>query len=98
MKRLLIAVLTLVAVPALAADQTDAAASLARAEQEEAEAGKLGNRWVPAEAALKSARAALAKQDWDTALTQATRAQALAERAIEQAQEQKTLWRDAVIR
>lgn len=98
MKRVLVMALVAFAGPALAADQTTAATALAAAEQAEAQAASVGNRWVPAEAALKSARAAMAKQDWDTSLAEATRARALADRAVEQAREQKTLWRDAVIR
>jgi len=98
MKTCLIVALLTIAVPALAADQTSATTALTAADQSEALAGSLGNRWIPAEAALKAARAALAKQDWDTTLTEATRAKALADRAVEQAREQKTLWRDAVIR
>ncbi len=97
MKRLLAAFL-LVAAPAFAADQTAATAALAAADQAEAQAGQLGNRWVPAEAALKAARAAMAKQDWDTALTEATRAKAYAERAVAQAMEQKMVWQEAVIK
>lgn len=98
MRRLLAAALMTIAVPAFAADQSTATMALTEANQAEAQAASLGNRWVPAEAALRAARAAQAKQDWDTMLTEATRAKALADRAVEQAREQKTLWRDAVIR
>jgi hypothetical protein len=98
MKRILVLGLVLIAGPALAADQAAATAALAGAEQTEAQAGKLLNRWLPTEAALKAARAAMAKQDWDTALAQATLAHALAERSVEQATEQKTVWQDAVIK
>ena len=98
MKRLLVVALVAFAAPAFAADQTSAAAALAAAAQAEAQAASLGNRWVPTEAALKAAREAVARQDWDTTLAEATQAHAMADRAIEQAREQKTLWRDAVIR
>lgn len=98
MRRLLAATLMTITVPALAADQTAAMAALTAAEQVEAQVVSHGNRWVPAEVALKAARAALARQDWDTTLTETTHAKALADRAVEQAREQKTLWRDAVIR
>ena len=98
MKRLCAMALVVFATPAFAADQATATAALAAATQAEDQAATLGNRWVPAEAALKSARDAQARQDWDTTLAEATQARALANRAIEQAQEQKTLWRDAVIR
>jgi hypothetical protein len=81
-----------------AATQQEAAAALESAEQTEAEAGKLGNRWVPAEAMLKAAQQALEDQDFDKAFAAAAEAQALAERAIAQSKEQETAWHDAVIR
>ncbi len=66
--------------------------------QAEAQAGALGNRWVPAEAALKAAKAALAAQSWDIAAAEASKAHAMALRAVEQSKEQETAWRDAVVR
>lgn len=81
-----------------AATQAEAEAAFAKATQTETEAGKTGNRWLPAEAALKAAKAALDAKDWDKAATQADQAQALAARAIEQSHEQETAWQDAVIR
>jgi hypothetical protein len=99
MKQLCAAILLLsFAGHAHAADKGGAEAALAGAEQAEAMAAKLGNRWVPAEAALKASRAALATQNWDTALAEATKARALALRAVEQSHEQETAWHDAVIR
>ena len=41
---------------------------------------------------------ALASGAWDTAVAEATKARLLADRAVEQSTEQKTAWRDAVIR
>ena len=90
-------VLLLAAGAAHAADKATAEAALATATQAENEAGTLGNRWVPAEAALKAAKVALAKGAWDEAAAQAEQAHALATRAIEQSHEQETAWRDAVI-
>lgn len=81
-----------------AATQAEAEAAFTKATQTETEAGKTGNRWLPAEAALKAAKAALDTKDWDKAATQADQAQALAARAIEQSHEQETAWQDAVIR
>jgi hypothetical protein len=95
---LALALLILASSAAYAATQQDAEAALARAKQVEAEAGKLGNRWVPAEAMLKSAEKSIEDQDWDKAVAAATEAQALAERAIAQSKEQESAWRDAVIR
>ena len=99
MKRLFIAAALIgFSTTAHAATSADAQAALANAEKTEAQVAGYGNRWVPAEAALKAARAAIAKQNWDEALAQANTARALAQRAVEQSQEQETLWRDAVIR
>jgi len=99
MKRLfLVATLLAFSTAAHAATSADAQAALASAEKVEAQAAGFGNRWVPAEAALKAARDAIAKQNWDEALVQANTARALAQRAVEQSQEQETLWRDAIIR
>ena len=99
MRALVVAAL-LVALPAgaWAADQAAAEGALAAAVRAEGVAGKLGNRWVPAEAALKAAKVALAAGAWDQAVADATRAQALAERASEQAREQETAWPILVIR
>ena len=81
-----------------AATQQEAEAALDAADRTEAEAATFGNRWLPAEAALKAAKSAAAVGDWDKAATEANRAHALAARAVEQSQEQETAWRDAVLR
>jgi hypothetical protein len=81
-----------------AATQAEAQAALADATQAEALAATAGNRWLPAEAALKAAQDAMAKQAWDDAVAAAYRAKALAQRAAEQSREQDAHWRDAVIR
>lgn len=85
-------------VTAHAADKAQAETAVAGAVSAEDAAARLGNRWIPAEASLKAAKAALASGNWDTAVTEATKARLLAERAVEQSNEQKTAWRDAVIR
>ena len=85
-------------VVARAADKAEAEAAVAGALKAEDAAGLTGNRWLPAEASLKAAKAALASGAWDTAVTEATKARLMAERALEQSNEQKTAWRDAVIR
>ncbi|MBN8890798.1 MAG: hypothetical protein BGP12_01550 [Rhodospirillales bacterium 70-18] len=99
MKALAIAAL-LAALPlaAHAADKTEAETALAAAVKAEDAAGQVGNRWVPAEAALKAAKAALAAGAWDKAVAEAAVAQAMANRAVEQSHEQETAWRDAVVR
>ncbi|GAC1640943.1 MAG: hypothetical protein NVS4B4_18680 [Bradyrhizobium sp.] len=83
---------------AQAATQAEAEAALNAANQTEAEAATFGNRWLPAEAALKAAKSALEAGDWDKAASQAKQAQALAARAVEQSHEQETAWKDAVVR
>lgn len=83
---------------AYAAGKDAAEAAVNDAVQAEDAAAKVGNRWVPTEASLKAAKAALASGSWDTAVSEAAKARALATRAIEQSQEQETAWRDAVIR
>jgi len=95
---LALALLCSVPVAAYAADKAEAESAIAGAVRAEDLAGKLGNRWIPAEASLKAAKAAFVAGTWDTAVAEATRARLLAERAVEQSNEQKTAWRDAVIR
>ena len=89
--------LAVMALPAQAASQAEAEAALAGAAQAEASATP-GNRWVPAETALKAAKAAIASKDWDTAVAQAATARSLALRSVEQSKEQETAWHEAVIR
>lgn len=98
--RMLLVCLFSVWLPAAAhaADKAQAETAVAGAVSAEDAAARLGNRWIPAEASLKAAKAALISGNWDTAVTEATKARLLAERAVEQSNEQKTAWRDAVIR
>jgi len=91
-------VLLLLAIPAFAATREPAEAALADAIQAEDAAGRAANRWLPAEVALKAAKAALAAGAWDQAAAQAAIAKAMALRAVEQSREQETAWRDAVVR
>lgn len=98
MKCMMIAGCLLLVQPAMAATQQDAEGTLAKAVSAEAEADRLGNRWVPTETALKAAQTALAAQKWNEAQDQAAEALALALRSIEQSHEQATAWRDAVVR
>ena len=93
-----LAALLLSAPLARASDKSQAEAALASAHRQEEQAGKLGNRWLPAEAALKNAAKAIAAGDWDKAVAEADDAKAMAARAIEQAHEQETAWREMVIR
>jgi len=95
---LLIGALTLLASPAFAATQAEAEAAVSAAKAEEARAIAAQSAWTPTEDALKSAAKALEAKDWMTAKANADEALALARRSIEQSVEQKSLWRDAVIR
>ena len=83
---------------AFAATKEQAEMALTNAIQAEDAAAAAGNRWLPAETALKAAKAALAAGSWDQAVTQASTAKAMAVRALEQSREQDAAWRDAVIR
>ena len=77
------------------ADFKNALAAAAAAEQD---AGALKNQWIPTEQALAAARKAAAAGDFDTAVTQAKHAEALAKASIAQAKEQQSAWRAGVIR
>jgi hypothetical protein len=95
---IMVAVLAAAPLAAHAADKAEAQAAYAAAVKAEDAAGALGNRWLPAEVALKAAKAALAASDWDKAAEEAATAHAMATRATEQATDQLTLWQDAVVR
>lgn len=98
--RLAIAIIAMMLSPSLAraVDKAQADGALAAAHEQEEAAGKLGNRWLPAETALKDASKAMAAGEWDKAIAEADAAKALATRAIEQAHEQETAWREMVIK
>ncbi len=93
-----LAVLALTGPASAAVTQAAASAALGAAQREEAQAARLDNRWIPTEAALKAAHAALAHKNYAAALAAADRAKALAQRSVAQANEQSRLWTAAVIR
>lgn len=95
---LLLGTALLLPVAAMAADKAGAEAALAAAVKAEDAAGAVGNRWLPAEAALKAAHKAMAAGEWDKVVAEAAIAEAMGKRAVEQAREQETLWRDAVLK
>jgi len=97
-KIVLAAALAIFSLPALAATQGEAEAALEAAQAAEAQALAAKAAWTPTEAALKKAGAALEAGEWDEAKAQADAALALARLSLEQASEQKTLWRNAVFR
>jgi hypothetical protein len=76
--------------------QAEAEAALAAAQKVEATAVALEDAWVPTEADLKTAEKAIAAQDWDAAKVAADKALVLANLSVEQANEQKSVWRLSV--
>jgi hypothetical protein len=91
-------VLSLSAVAARAATLEEANAAIIAARKVEDEAMQLGNRWIPAEAALAAAQAAITAKDYTAALVRAREAEVLARLSVEQAVEQHKSWQDAVLR
>ncbi len=81
-----------------ASTQADFDSAFAAALAAENEAGALKNQWIPTEQALAAAKKAAAAGDFDTAVTQAKQAQALAKASIAQSKEQETAWKSGVIR
>ena len=81
-----------------ASSEADFKTALATAEAAEQDAGALKNQWIPTEQALAAAKKAAAAGDFDTAVTQAKEAEALAKASIAQAKEQQTAWKAGVIR
>jgi hypothetical protein len=78
--------------------QADFAAALAAAQTAEAEAGVLKNQWTTTEDTLTAAKTAAAASNFDTAVSEAKNAEALAKASIAQAKEQQSAWKAAVIR
>ena len=95
-----IGVVWLVAATAVqaASTQVDFDAAIAAALAAEQDAGALKNQWLPTEQALAAAKKAAEAGDFDTAVAQAKRAEALAKASIAQAKEQDTAWKAGVIR
>ncbi|WP_298357186.1 hypothetical protein [Rhodoblastus sp.] len=90
--------LALLSLPAVAATQAEAEAALAAAQAAESEALAAKAAWTTTEADLTKAQKALAARQWDQAKAAADEALTLAKRSVEQANEQKTSWRNAVFR
>ena len=90
--------LLLAGVAQAASSEADFKTALAAAEAAEQDAGALKNQWIPTEQALAAAKKAAAAGDFDTAVTQAKEAEALAKASIAQAKEQQTAWRAGIIR
>ena len=81
-----------------ASTQADFDTAFAAAQAAEKEAGTLKNQWIPTEQALAAAKKAAASGDFDSAVSQAKQAQALAKASVAQSKEQDTAWKAGVIR
>jgi hypothetical protein len=90
--------LTLAAPLARAAGTQDFATAYAAATAAEKQAGALKHQWTTTETVLKDSKLANAQKHENRAIALAKKAEALAKASIEQAQQQKTAWRDAVIK
>ena len=90
--------IALFSLPALAASQEDAEAAVATAQTAETAAIAAKAAWTTTEADLAKAKKALAASNWDEAKVAADEALALANRSVEQSEEQKKVWRNAVFR
>lgn len=92
-----ILMLTLFALPLLAqAGQAEYEQMLAKAEAAHEKAGV--HQWQVTTSALNKAKAAAAEAKYGEALAFAQEAHKLAERSIEQGQQQKTAWQNAIVR
>lgn len=102
MRTKIFAALLLAALPAASAfaqsPQDQFKAAFDKAQAAEKKAGELRNQWTVTESALKAAKTSADAGDFDKALKLANEAEALANASIAQAEREKTLWKDAVIR
>ena len=81
-----------------ATPEADFRSAYARADQAEQEGGRLRNQWLATEAALADARKAAEKHDFETAISAAKEAEALAKASIFQATSEKDAWKNLQIR
>jgi hypothetical protein len=86
------------ATAALAASADDFKAAYAKAETAIKQAHALKNEWITTGKEMKAAKKAAEAGKFDAAVKHAEMAEALAKGSIAQAEEQKKLWVDAVIR
>jgi multidrug resistance efflux pump len=90
--------LTIGAMPALAASEDDYKTAFAAAESAEKQADALRNKWTTTEAQLAAAKKAAAGGDFDTAIAAAKDAEALAKASVFQATSERERWKDMEIR
>ena len=86
------------ATAAVAASADDFKAAYAKAEAAVKQAHALKNEWTTTGKEMKAAKKAADAGKFDEAVKHAKEAEALANASIAQAEEQKKLWKDAVIR
>ena len=98
MRFLAAALLAANATAALAASEADYKAAYAAAEAANKEAGNLRNQWTTTAVTLAAAKKAGDAGDFDTAVTKATEAEALAKASIFQATSEKERWKDMEVR
>jgi hypothetical protein len=90
--------LTIGAMPALAASEDDYKTALAAADAAEKQADALRNKWTTTEAQLAAAKKAAAGGDFDAAIAAAKDAEALAKASVFQATSERERWKDMEIR
>lgn len=81
-----------------ASTEADYKTAYAAAEAANAEAGKLRNQWTTAVSALKAAKKAAEAGDFDQAVAESKKSEALSKAAIFQTNEQKDNWKLLEIR
>jgi hypothetical protein len=86
------------ATAAMAASADDFKAAYAKAEAASKQALSMKTGWTTTTKALKAAKKAAGAGKYDAAVKKANEALALANASIAQAEQQKKLWKDAVIR
>jgi hypothetical protein len=80
------------------ATQDQFKAAYEKAEAANKKAGELRNQWTTTAKTLKAAKTAADANDFDKATSLAHEAEALANASIAQAEHEKKLWKDAVVR
>jgi hypothetical protein len=86
------------ATAAMAGSAEDYKAAYAKAEAASKKALAMKTGWMTTTKALKAAKKAGAAGKYDAAIKHAKQAEALANASIAQSEQQKKLWKDAVIR
>jgi multidrug resistance efflux pump len=90
--------LTIGAMPALAASEDDYKTAFAAAEAAEKQADQLRNKWTTTEAQLAAAKKSAAAGNFDAAIAAAKEAEALAKASVFQATSEEERWKDMEIR